>query len=299
MANENDLKNLLRQYWIEGKRQGKHETMPVEHFKLLNSTLKAKPEDLFNQIYENRFNPDEIKSNRSWEDFLNKAKLSEYLSPDYVKYGLEITSSRPAIGMGEFLFVSCYCNLSFAPGHGDLVMLDTHKRIEMKGKRSSLSGDKKGYKEMGDRVMTSVYSPFKQNAESAKHDHFSRSEARNLEEIIKKTNATDEQVTQMFMHLQNWNIEDRKLAEIATSYFRKTNDLFRITGAEHICIYMREEQADYLMLTNNSGYCCFGNPLANRSKGISEQDFERALFIADHITLSSWNAQSKGISINI
>ena len=300
MIDEKNLTPYLVQYWVKTNRRGKHESMPMEHLKLLNSCLKVHAEDLFEQIYQNKFNPESCNAMQSWGNFLEQAKLKEYLDESYVPMALEITSKQPAIGVGEFLFVSCYCNLAFASDAGDLITLDTKKKIELKGNRSSLSGDRKNYKTMNTSVMTSIYSPFNQNAASANHDHFNRHEAMNLAEIIKSHNATDNQVIQMFMHLQNNIDESYKLAKCATQLYRQGIDLFTLAGAEQLCNYLYTEHADYLMMTNKEGYVCFQNPIAGKSlNNITVDDLSNAVRIVNNISLSSWDASTKGMSISI
>lgn len=71
----------------------------------------------------------------SWKEFLTKADLDDCLDEEYVTQALNVTTHQPAIGKGEFLFVSVFNNVGFAKSGGDLIDLNTNSLVEVKGIR--------------------------------------------------------------------------------------------------------------------------------------------------------------------
>lgn len=306
MKNEEKLKQLLTQYWIKTGRIGKHSNNIVySHYNLLNSTLKVKPEDLFEQIYKNKFNPENYLNRCSWSKVISDANLSEYLNEEYIKMALCINDSRPALGKGEFLLVSCFGNLGLAHENGDIITLDSKLKIEMKGKRASLNGDSKQYKEMSKRIMVCVFNSLGLpiNSELTNHEHFNRSESIFLNDVIKKHNISDENISKMFMHLQNYNekLLDKQLATCATKLFRQSSnaDIFSIVAAEQLCVYAKLEKFNYLTLCNDNGFQCFKTPLKNFDNEISYEELQNALRIINNLSISSWYTGTKSMEISI
>ena len=153
------LNQLLPEYWTK-KKCGKHSGLAEQHGMLLMKNLLVKPEDLFEQIRQNTFTFKDF-SKIPWSDFLKRANLAEYLKSNYINDAMNVTTARPAIGKGEFLFVSCFSNLGFSQGKGDLVDLRNGQAVEFKGIRSTLSGDAKeftGAKQMNKSLIYSVFS---------------------------------------------------------------------------------------------------------------------------------------------
>ena len=312
MEIDQELITQVKKYW-SNNRFGKHKDVIAQHAIILNSTLKVDASDLFEQIYNNKF---DVKAFPlvAWSSFLTKAKLAEYLDPTYVNLALDVTTGRPALGKGEFLLVSCFGNLAFEQNAGDLITLDTHEKIELKGMRSTLSGDKQIYKTMNSGVMTSIFSSFPQKQDTDIHDRFSREDGQKLDTMLRaltvqknnseKVNAI---LKNTFKHLQNISNEDNKLAEAATNYYLHSSDkdIFLVTGAMHLCTYMTVEHADYLIVTNNDGFCCYANPAKGASSvsGITEQHIANAVAIFNNNTLSlklsTWQTRTKGMEISI
>ena len=110
--NPNNLKDCLTKFWTPKKcgKSGEPEDFIEQHDMILGRTLMADPADLLEQLEENIFNFQKFDM-IEWSDFLRRANLAEYLKSDYIRLALDVTTTRPAIGKGEFLFVSCFSNL--------------------------------------------------------------------------------------------------------------------------------------------------------------------------------------------
>ena len=198
------LNTLLPKFWTE-KKCGKHDGLAVQHGMLLMKNLLVKPEDLFEQIEKNTFTFGTF-TKIPWSEFLSRAKLAEYLKPNYIEDALNVTTARPAIGKGEFLFASCFSNIGFNPGKGDLVDMNTGNNIEFKGIRSTLSGDGKEYRQMNRSLMYSVFSLFNTGTQ---FDHFNRDCAKELDRLLR---VQPEKIYNVLKLLQNISNANDKVA---------------------------------------------------------------------------------------
>ncbi len=289
--NSSSLNTLLPNFWTKEK-SGKHtpEDLANLHGVLLLKNLKVEPTMFFDEIIDFKFGP---ISKTSWSEFLNIAQISEYLKPNYVNDALHITTPRPAIGIGEFLFVSCFKNIGFAKTSGDLIDLNTNELIECKGNRAVLSGDNNSvYKEMNDSVMTTICSIFNENLGT---DHFNRDAAKEISRLIGKDK---DKTLHVFRHLQNLiNPIESTAINFAKLYQTENDDLFTVVGAMQIYIYMNLNRGNkknpiypaYLMMANDDGFCCFKRPTTAAE----------ALLIAQNVKLSSWGTGYRGMSVGI
>lgn len=275
------LNKCLINYWTD-KKSGKHEELIKQHGMLLLKNLKVEADDLFEQIEENTFKFQTFPM-ISWNEFLNRANLAEYLKPEYVKDALEVTSSRPAIGKGEFLFVSCFSNLAFSTGKGDVIDLKTGKICEFKGIRSTLSGDSKVYRQMNKSLIYSIFSMFETSGE---YDHFNRDCADDISKLLKdKPNL----LVKVLERLQNVYEPNTKIAHAFAELYNIKNDLFTVVGAMQLFIYMLVQKASFILFTNNEGFCCFARP----------QTPDDAFRIVKGLKLSSWQTGDYGMTIGI
>lgn len=277
----NNLNKCLNDYWTD-KKSGKHNELAKQHGMLLLKNLKAEPEDLFEQVNENIFKFQTF-SLIPWNDFLIRANLAEYLKPEYIKDALEITSLRPAIGKGEFLFVSCFSNLGFSSGKGDIIDLNTGKICEFKGIRSTLSGDNKIYKQMNKSLIYSIFSLFETSAE---YDHFNRDCAAKLDDLLKDRPNL---LVKVLERLQNVSAPNTKISHAFVDLYNIKHDLFNVVGAMQLFIYMLVQRASYILLTNNDGFCCYERP----------QTPMEAFKIIKELKLSSWQTGDYGMTIGI
>lgn len=276
------LKSEIVKYWTE-KRRGNYVELAEQHDLLLTKYLKVNPADLFEQIYENKFIFQPF-SKIKWSEFLKSAKLAEYLQPEYVDAALRVASARrPAIGKGEFLLVSCFSNLGFTKNKGDLIDLNNGKKCEIKGMRSTLSGDNNRYYQMNKSLMYSIYSLFDTGAH---FDHFNRECAKELDEMLK---TKPKLIKKVLGFLQNIRPADESLAEYFVELYNTKPDLFITVGAMQLFTYMYLQDASYLMMVDNDGFCCFEKP---------ETVFDAQKIIAN-LNLSSWETGDYGMLISM
>lgn len=277
----NNLNKCLIDYWT-AKKCGKHTEIAKQHGMLLLKNLKVDPDDLFEQINENTFKFQTFPLIQ-WSDFLKRANLAEYLKPEYIKDALEVTTSRPAIGRGEFLFVSCFSNLGFANGKGDIIDLKTNRICEFKGIRSTLSGDNKAFKQMNKSLIYSVFSLFETGGE---YDHFNRDCAAQLDNLLKDHPNI---LPKVLERLQNVSEPNMKVSRAFAELYKIKPDLFNVVGAMQLFIYMLVQNASYILLTNNEGFCCYEKP----------QTPQDAYRIVTELKLSSWQTGDYGMTIGI
>lgn len=279
----NSLNNLLPKFWTKQKC-GKHEGLANQHGMLLLKDLLVKPEDLFEQLNKNTFKFQSF-SKIPWSDFLTRANLSEYLKPNYITDALNVTTARPAIGKGEFLFASCFSNIGFSSDKGDLIDIQTNSRIEVKGIRSTLSGDGKLYKQMNKDIIYSVFSLFNT---STQYGHFNRDCAEELDTLIKQQPNKVRNVLLILQNLDHTH-ENANIASMFANLYKIKPNIFDVVGAMQLYTYMKLQKADFLLMTNDSGFCCFTRP---------EQPID-AYNIVTSIKLSSWETGNRGMTIGI
>lgn len=277
----NSLNDLLPKFWTS-KKCGKHEGLANQHGMLLMKNLLVKPEDLFEQLGKNIFNFQNFPK-ISWGDFLKRANLAEYLKPEYINDALNVTTARPAIGKGEFLFASCFSNIGFSGGKGDLYDMRTNKLVEFKGIRSTMSGDGKEYKQMNRSLMYSVFSQFNT---STQFDHFNRECGEDLDELLKRQ---PDKIGTILKMLQNLSNENTKIANEFASLYKLKGNIFNTVGAMQLYIYMNLQNASFLLMTNEQGFCCFEKP---------KQPID-AYNIVANIKLSSWETGNRAMTIGI
>lgn len=275
------LNTLLPRFWTE-KKCGKHKDLVKQHGLLLLKDLVAKPEDLFEQLEQNifTFKPfDKIQ----WSEFLQRAKLAEYLKPAYIEDALGVSTSRPAIGRGEFLFVSCFANIGFSKNTGDLVDLRNGTRVEFKGIRSTLSGDGQGYKQMNQSLLYSVFALFDT---STQYTSFNRECAKDIDELLAQY---PEKTANVLGLLQNSANTSKKIARMFAQLYTYKPDIFNVVGAMQLYMYMLHQKASFLLMTNQQYFCCFAAPKSPID----------AFNIVKSIKLSSWSIGNRAMTVGI
>lgn len=275
------LETKIKEFWTK-KKCGKYPEIGKIHKNILKNTLKVKPEDFFAQIKENNF---VFKSFNSipLNDFLHKAKLDDYVSQNYIEECNNVITPQPAIGKGEFLFVSTYNNINFSAESGDLVD-DDGNRIEVKGVRAELGGDK-GFKQMNKNVVFGIFREFESNRND---DGLT---LKIIDELSLLLLENKEKAKKIMKLLQNMSeIASDKLAENMTENFFKTQDLKNTIAAAHLMIYAKLQKANYLLALNNKNYACFKMP----------SNFEDAYkIIKENFNVIGWTLGGKGITITL
>ena len=280
----NNLKNYLNKFWTPRKRKknGDPEDFISQHDLILSKTLVADPADLLEQLNENTFNFQNFELIK-WADFLNRANLAEYLKPEYISLALDVTTSRPAIGKGEFLFVSCFSNLGFANGNGDIVDFKNGKKCEFKGLRSTLSGESNKFRQMNKSIIYSIFSLFDTGTE---HEHFNRKCAEDIDELLKTKPSL---INEVLKRLQNLNQPDISFIKPFAELYNVKPDIFNVVGAMQLCTYLKAENAQYILFTNDEGFCCYEAPKSP----------EEAYRIVNALKLSSWQTRDYGMTIGL
>ena len=281
MSNEN-LNSYLNKFW-NPKKCGKVEDLAEIHEGLLDKYLKVDPKDLFEQLAENTFTFKPMKV--SWNDFLRNANLAEYLAPEYTKAALNITGGRPAVGKGEFLFASCFSNIGFLKGRGDLYDMNTGATAEFKGIKSNLSGYGNQYKPMNRDVILSIFGLFNTNIEG---NNFNRDMAKKLDECLRQQ---PKHLLDVLARLQNIHNPDMKVANEFKKLYEKKPHIFEIAGAQQLQLYMKQQRSWFMIFSNDNGFHCYAYP--------KTADAAYNIVTHDGIKLSSWFQGETGFTIGI
>lgn len=282
--NPNNLKDCLTKFWTPKKcgKSGEPEDFIEQHDMILGRTLIADPADLLEQLEENIFNFQKFDM-IEWSDFLRRANLAEYLKSDYIRLALDVTTTRPAIGKGEFLFVSCFSNLGFANGKGDIVDFKSGKRCEFKGIRSTLSGDSRVYRQMNKSIIYSIFSLF---GTGSSYDHFNRKCAEDIDELLKSKPGL---INEVLKRLQNLTEPDLSFIRPFAELYEIKKDIFTVVGAMQFCIYLKIQNSQYILFTNDEGFKCFEQP----------RNADEAYHIVNGLKLSSWQTGDYGMTIGM
>lgn len=287
-----ELNELLQKYWTK-KKCGKHpvDDLIMEHGLRIKTFAKVDYQDIFEQIEKNVYSIDSMPRT-SWNKFLKEAKLDDFLKPEYVQSTLNVQLARPAVGLGEFLFVSCFGNLAFATESGDLIDTKTNSRIEFKGNRSSFSGDTHGnitYQEMNKGILSTIAAQFKEYEEVSNSSSFNKEFCK---EIDKKLEDHPEKIEKVLELCQNVMVSGRpskKLNEMFSMLYRDKKDLFYVVAAMHCYAYLVAQKADYLIFANENGYMCCETP----------KDALDAWKIVRNVNVTSWPIGKKGFAVSL
>lgn len=277
------IKNLLKEFWTEAKLGKQKPDIINKHGQLILKNLKGGPELYFRQLNKNKFIFKETGF-ITWSSFLQRCSLDKYLDEAYINEAMKITTPRPAIGKGEFLLVSCFKNIRFASGSGDLTNED-NELCELKGVSSILSGDGE-YKTMNDSLVFSIYSALgcKPLSSALTSDVF-----RDIDEYI-SSNAGNN-LEKFMLALQNLEKPSNNLAaQMVKAY--KDNEyrgIEYIITAAHLMIYLKRQKANFIIFLNEKGFRCFNAP-----KNMSE-----AIKIAKHLEIYGWKKGSCGVSVTL
>lgn len=278
-VNGAELSKCLKEFWTE-KKCGKHPELMAKHKAMLLQDCLVEPEDLFEQLNQNKFNFQNFGPLKLG-DFLKKAKLDSYLKPEYLQHALSVTTHQPAIGKGEFLFVSCFKNINFSFESGDLID-DEGKRIEVKGQHAPIGGPK-GFKQMNKSIMFSIYRLFGTNPD---FPDFTMDCANELEELLKKNPSATKKV---MLLLQNNERESNVLANEMTELFNETGHLLETVAAAHLYAYLKLQKANYLLALNDKLFAGFAAP----------QTLKQAYDITKNFKINGWTTGNRGITFTL
>lgn len=281
-VNEKELDSYLKEFWNETKC-GKHPELAKKHKDILKITMIAHPKDLFEQLNSNRFNFSNFGP-LNLHNFLKDSKLDSYLKPEYIGKCLDVHTSQPDIGKGEFLLVSCFKNINFNLESGDLID-DEGRRIEVKGVHSSLGGNSDKFKMMNSSLMFSLYRIFNTNGDSKS---LTMENISNLEQILKENKEKQKPV---MLLLQNRKQEDNNLANAMVELFNEKGNLLKVIAASHLYNYLKVQNANFLFAINTDKmiFSGFSTP----------KDLNHAYSLLDNFTINGWATGNTGISISL
>ncbi len=284
VVNGDSIREYLDEFWTDEKL-GKHKDMKRKHGELILKNLKGDVKGLFGKLNTLDFH---IKLGKTYKfkDLLERTGLDEYLSENYIKDALAVTTTRPAIGHGEFLLASIFSNIGFAKGSGDLVDLETHKAIEVKGSHSILgNGQNDRFKSLTKGLLQSVL----QYANISDMDANSDLTADYVQELKKKIGPNEKALSRIFVALQNLNQEYDPLGKIAVELYKEKKHFLRIVAAEHLFAYMNIQSTDFILFHDDKRFSVF--PCPNNLAG--------AYKIIDYLDVHGWNMGDFGIKVSL
>ena len=280
LVNTSVLDKCIKKFWTE-KKSGKHPQLAKKHKEILLQDLIAKPEDLFEQLNQNKFTFQNFGPLKI-VNFLKNAKLDSYLKPEFVQHCLEVTTPQPAIGKGEFLLVSCFNNINFTDKSGDLIDNDGN-RIEVKGSHAAIGGQKY-FKQMNKSIMFSIYHLFGTNPD---YPDLTMDCAEDLQQ---KLIDNPETIKKTMLLLQNNSKESNSLAEAMTSLFSEKQDLLNIVADAHLYAYLKLQKANFLFAINDKYFAGFATPKDLR------ESYE---IIKNNFKVNGWTTGNEGITFTL
>lgn len=278
-----NIAEYLNKYWTSEKL-GKHKDMKAKHGEIILKTLKSSPESLFSKLEKSSLKL-ELNKPYSINNLLQVTGLSADLSSNYIDYAMKVTTTRPSIGKGEFLFASIFHNIGFANKSGDLVKLDDKSSIEVKGKYSILgNGQNNRYKPLTKGVLYSIFKYL--NIDDMSPDNLSTDFA----QVLKKRIGDNEKaLAKVFVALQNINDEYEPLGKVCVRLYKDKKQFLRVVAATHLFIYMNTEDTDYLLAHNDKKFMLFKKP----------ETLTQAYEIIEHFDVYNWNIGEYGIKVNL
>lgn len=284
LSEKPDLRELLDKFWTKEKA-GRHPDLKKDHEDILLKTLRVDPEYLNNDLLNNKLKLRNLTA--PVESILRNSKLSGDLSSSYIPLCMNVTSERPAIGKGEFLFVASFSNIGFSQDHGDLIDLDNKARIEVKGVSAVLGNSQnQRYKPMSEPLMRAVFRLLEID-DVAKQDHYLNPEV--AKKIKEKIGLDRNKAKQIFTFLQNLRNENEALATSAVEVYFREKQLIRTVAAMHLYAYMKLEKNSFFLILNDKKFSIFESP-----KSLSD-----AYAIIDELSLKSWHQGEYGIKVTL
>lgn len=284
LAAKPDLNALVNEYWTEEKL-GKHTELKGDYLEILQKTLVVEPEIFKNDLFNNRFNLREVRSPIT--GILTNTKLNGDLRSSYLSMCLGVTTERPAIGKGEFLFAASFSNLGFSGETGDLIDLDTKAKIEVKGISAVLGNAQNGkFRQMSAETMRTVFRTL-EIIDVPKNEYYL---SENVAKKIKTAIGLDrDKAKQIFTYLQNLRKENEAIARDAVQLYFDKKQLIRTVAAMHLYAYMKLEQNDFLLILNDKDFYMAKSP----------DTLYDAYDIIDKLSVKPWHQGEYGIKVTL
>lgn len=277
-----DLISLLDEYWT-AEKLGKHKNLKKDHGDILLKTLIVNPEEFKSDLFNNRLKLGNFSS--SIDSILTGTKLNGDLRREYLEMCLGVTTERPAIGKGEFLFAASFKNIGFTSDSGDLIDVDSKAKIEVKGISAVLGNGQNGtYKQMSERLMRTI-------ARQLQIDgmHRWQLDEENAMLIKEKIALNRSLAVQTLTILQNVYRENEAVARQAADVYFREGQLIRTVAAMHLLMYMKHEKSDYLLIVNDDRFTMVKCP----------DDVSGAYDIIRKLTIKPWREGDYGIKVTL
>lgn len=277
-----DLIRLIDEYWT-AEKLGKHKNLKSDHGDILLKTLIVNPEEFKSDLFNNRLKLGNFSS--SIDSILTGTKLNGDLRREYLEMCLGVTTERPAIGKGEFLFAASFKNIGFASDSGDLIDVDSKAKIEVKGISAVLGNGQNGtYKQMSERLMRTI-------ARQLQIDgmHRWQLDEENAMMIKEKVALNRSLAVQTLTILQNVYRENEAVARQAADVYFREGQLIRTVAAMHLLMYMKREKSDYLLIVNDERFTMVKCP----------DDVSGAYDIISKLTIKPWREGDYGIKVTL
>lgn len=281
VANEMQIRDLLTRFWAN--KSSRHDELIQNHLEIIDRTLLVDPYTLERDLFRSKL----IVGNFSekLDSLLAKTALKGDLSPEYIDLCLQVTSKRPVIGRGEFLFTASFANISFCEDRGDLFDLDTGSRIEVKGESAHLgNGDNDSFRPLSGDTMPSLFTDLGIPLDGDRLErNLSMKNSLKLGDRMRNLDIAHS----VFSKLQNTASIDDELSEEASLNWLKNRDLLRCVAAMHMLSYSRIENIDYFLFLNDHRFRLVSAP----------KSFSEALDAASALDVKSWRSGEYGIRI--
>lgn len=283
----------MNEFWT-AKKIGRRHDLPDIAASLYNEYALCSPEQLLARLKQSKFTFGNYGP-VAWNNFLEKANLDDCLKPQYVEKALKVTSTQPAIGKGEFLFVSVFDNVGFAKHSGDLVELTNNKKIEVKGVSSTLgNGNSDKFVPLRDDDNSDKFVPLRDGQLStifrqlggAAPDKLDGSACQQLKKLMGSDINT---IYKTIAALQNTAFDNKEIVDQAVQYYTQTGHLLKTIAAMHLFAYMLTEHIDYLLAVNEKCFRCFDAP----------KTFSAAVNIISKFEIEGWKVGKYGVTVTL
>lgn len=282
-VSKDTITEYLNKFWTE-KKLGKHSDMIEKHEQIVMKNLKIDAETFFKDLSKTTFKPGNVGPYNLYS-ILNKTSLEDDLHPEYIEDCLNVTTTRPAIGKGEFLFAASFANIGFAKDNGDLIDIKTGKSIECKGVNSVIGNGHSGqYKTMTKSLIYAITKMLDANDLSATYLN-----ADFANEIKKRIGTNEKLMKKFFLITQNLENENEGIANACVKVYLEKKYLLKTMAAAHLYIYMNLEKADYLLAINGKKFQMFEKPTSVAA----------AYEIIEKFDISGWKEGDCGVKVTL
>lgn len=282
LAKEPKIKAIAKEFWTD-RKLGKHDELVGDYVSILEKTLLIDPDEFRADLFKSTLKPGKMADKLT--ALLADTPLRDDLKKEYITMCLGVTTTRPAIGKGEFLFAATFKNIGFSSNVGDLVDLDTGSKIEVKGIGAPLgNGQNKAFKPMTARLMKDICRELQ--IDDMKDWALNQE---NAYKIKKALGLNEKKAMQIFTYLQNLWKEDNGVSRAATKLYFDKGQLIRTVAAMHLYCYMKVEQNDYLLIVNDDEFRMFNAP----------QDLYEAYDIISKMSINAWREGEYGIKVTL